>query len=110
MSRLLHFTYDILLEFSRPVTRHSFVLRCLPPQLPGQQILDAELVLDPAVPFSVQRDGFGNLLQAGCIQDPHASFHYTARGWRCGTIPAGSRSPATRCSGWSPPTPGPTRT
>lgn len=80
MSRLLHFTYDILLEFSRPVTRHSFVLRCLPPQLPGQQILDAELVLDPAVPFSVQRDGFGNLLQAGCIQDPHASFHYTARG------------------------------
>ena len=30
MSRLLHFTYDILLEFSRPVTRHSFVLRCLP--------------------------------------------------------------------------------
>lgn len=80
MSRLLHFTYDIQLTFSRPVRQHSFVLRCLPPDLPEQQILDAALVLDPDVPFAVQRDGFGNLLQAGCIPEPHDRFRYTARG------------------------------
>lgn len=80
MSRLLHFAYDILLEFSEPVRQHSFVLRCLPPDLPEQQILDVSLVLDPPVPVTVQRDGFGNLLQSGRIEEPHDHFRYTVRG------------------------------
>lgn len=80
MSRLLHFRYDILLEFSAPVTRHAFVLRCLPPDLPGQQILDAALTLDPSVPVALQRDSFGNLLQIGWIEAPHDHFRYAVQG------------------------------
>lgn len=80
MSRLLHFTYDIRLTFSAPVTRHPFVLRCIPPHLPQQQILDAALSLDPPVPFALQRDSFGNLLQIGRIDSPHDHFCYSVRG------------------------------
>lgn len=80
MSRLLHFTYDIRLTFNSPVVQHAFVLRCLPPDLPGQQVLDAGLTLDPSAPFSIQRDSFGNLLEIGQLEEPHDHFWYTARG------------------------------
>lgn len=80
MSRRLDFFYDILLEFEQPVRGHDFVLRCLPPSFPGQDVLDATLALDPCVPYTMQRDGFGNLLQLGRIEAPHDHFRYTVRG------------------------------
>lgn len=80
MSRLLHFRYEILLEFSAPVTRHAFVLRCLPPDLLEQQILDVTLTLDPCVPVALQRDSFGNLLQIGSLEGPHDHFRYAVQG------------------------------
>lgn len=81
MSRTLRFSYEIRLAFSAPVTRHIFVLRCMPPSLPGQQIVSATLTLDPPVPYTVQQDSFGNLLQAGRIDGPHDHFCYGV----CGT-------------------------
>lgn len=80
MSRVLEFSYDIALDFDRPVTAHSFVLRCLPAEVPGQQVLCAALTLDPAVPYTEQRDAFGNRLQIGRIDAPHQKFHYRAAG------------------------------
>lgn len=80
MSRLLHFDYNIQLNFSAPVAQHPFVLRCIPPDLPGQQILDVCLSLDPSVPFALQRDSFGNLLQIGRIDIPHDHFAYSVHG------------------------------
>ncbi len=80
MSRLLHFSYDILLEFSSPVGEHAFALRCMPSSFPGQEILDCTLSLDPQVPYTRQRDGFGNLLQIGRIGQFHDHFRYTLRG------------------------------
>lgn len=80
MSRRLNFFYDINLEFDCPVREHAFVLRCIPPSFPGQEILDVSLALDPCVPYACQRDGFGNLLQIGRIQQTHSHFHYTVRG------------------------------
>ena len=77
---LLHFEYEVALRFSEPVREHAFLLRCLPPSFPGQEILDVQLSLDPCVPFSVQRDGFGNLLQLGRIGEAHGSFRYAVRG------------------------------
>ena len=38
------------------------------------------LSLEPRVPGSSQRDGFGNLLQGGRIQFPHRHFRYTVQG------------------------------
>lgn len=83
MSRVLDFSYDITLTFDRPVTGHSFVLRCLPGDGPGQRVVAAALTLDPAVPFTEQRDSFGNRLQIGRIDAPHDRFHYRAAGTVC---------------------------
>ena len=80
MSRRLRIEYDILLEFGEPVKGHAFVLRCIPPDFPGQQILDVTLTLEPQVPYALQRDGFGNLLQIGRVEAPHERFRYTVRG------------------------------
>lgn len=80
MKRDLHFYYDISLTFGGPVTQHAFVLRCLPPTFPGQEILDVTLDLDPRVPYARQRDGFGNLLQIGQVEEPHDHFRYTVQG------------------------------
>ena len=80
MRRDLRFYYDILLEFGEPVTGHAFVLRCMPPSFPGQEILDVTLELDPRVPYACQRDGFGNQLQSGRVEGPHDHFRYTVRG------------------------------
>lgn len=80
MSRLLHFSYDILLEFSQPVREHAFALRCMPASFPGQDILDCTLSFDPQRPYTLQHDGFGNLLQIGYISQPHDHFRYTLNG------------------------------
>lgn len=80
MSRRLTFYYDTQLEFQYPVKEHSFTLRCVPPSFPGQQILDVSLSLSPCVPYCWQRDGFGNLLQIGRIEQPHTQFRYTVQG------------------------------
>lgn len=62
------------------MTRHSFVLRCLPGDGPGQRVTAAALTLDPAVPYTEQRDSFGNRLQIGRLDAPHRHFHYRAEG------------------------------
>ncbi|MBM6927239.1 transglutaminase N-terminal domain-containing protein [Pseudoflavonifractor phocaeensis] len=80
MSRRLSFYYDINLEFDAPVAEHDFTLRCVPPSVPGQEILDVTLELDPQVPYTRQRDNFGNLMQIGRISQPHDHFRYTVRG------------------------------
>lgn len=80
MSRRLNFYYDTLLEFQQPVTGHAFALRCVPPSFSGQRILDVTLTLDPCVSCTWQRDGFGNLLQVGRVEHPHAHFRYTVQG------------------------------
>lgn len=80
MSRTLRFSYDIALNFDKPVAEHSFVLRCLPAAFAGQQVPEATLTLDPAVPYREQRDSFGNRLQIGRIDAPHTHFHYRAAG------------------------------
>lgn len=80
MSRLLDFVYDVQLSFSVPVRRHAFVLRCLPDDGPGQRVLDLSLAVDPVTPLTLQRDGFGNRLQIGRLEDPHDHFRYTVRG------------------------------
>lgn len=78
--RQLSFDYSISLRFTCPVARHTFLLRCIPPSFPSQRILDVTLALSPCVPYSVQRDAFGNLLQTGCIEDAHEAFSYSVRG------------------------------
>ena len=80
MRERFQFYYDIRLEFQQPVRHHAFVLRCIPPSFPGQKVLEASLTLDPQVSYTLQQDGFGNLLQLGCLEEPHDHLHYTVQG------------------------------
>lgn len=91
MKRSLTFFYDISLQFDQPVRSHAFALRCIPPSFPGQEILDVSLSLDPQVPYVRQRDGFGNLLQIGRVEEPHDHFRYTVRG--CARLDRSLRAP-----------------
>jgi len=76
----LFFHYDTFLEFERPVAEHQFVLRCMPRTNDRQRVVRAEVEVSPAVPLSVQDDGFGNAVQTGCVFFEHNSFHYSAHG------------------------------
>jgi len=76
----LSFQYTISIVFEWPVADHAFLLRCLPPSLPGQRILDVCLSLFPCVPYALQRDAFGNLIELGRICAPHDSFTYGVTG------------------------------
>ena len=79
------YSYTTTIEFSRPVTEHSFVLRCLPSSRDAQEVW-ASVELDPAVPGSLQRDSFGNTLVLGYIPQKHDHFTYHS----FGTVVVGS--------------------
>lgn len=79
--RELSFAFHTRLEFSQPVTEHDFLLRCLPQQLPEQQILSQQLELEPEnIIGHYSRDSFGNNLYAGRIGGQHSFFNYGVTG------------------------------
>lgn len=80
MSSLLEFQYHIRLQFECPVTGHSFCLRCMPAEFPGQKIRDISFRVQPYGEWSLQKDSFGNRIQAGCIEIPHDYFSYSVLG------------------------------
>ncbi len=76
----LEFHFETELVFSAPVTEHVFALHCLPVQDEAQR-LDAYTVrLEPAVEYTVQRDGFGSLTVCGSCREPHTRFAYCVDG------------------------------
>ena len=75
----LTYSFQTTVEFSRPVVDHSFVLRCLPATRDDQEVW-ARVDLDPAVPASLQRDSFGNILIVGFIGPEHDHFSYRSTG------------------------------
>ncbi|MGN0754194.1 MAG: transglutaminase domain-containing protein [Aristaeellaceae bacterium] len=77
--RRLAFSFRLRLEFSAPVQRHHFTLRCLPGDAPGQQVLAAAVRVTPGASLTGSADGCG-LLQFGCIPQPHSAFEAVAEG------------------------------
>ena len=75
----LSYSFTTTVEFSEAVTDHAFVLRCMPATRPGQTV-HARLQLDPPARFSLQTDGFGNVLACGSIEAGHNSFSYRSFG------------------------------
>lgn len=77
----LSFYYDTSLTFSEPVAEHAFMLRCVPPELPEQHIVEFSLCLQPAANGGrYGTDAFGNRTYAGRIARAHGSFRYTVSG------------------------------
>ena len=77
----LTFYYDTHLRFSSPVSNHEFLLRCVPPDLPEQEIGEFFLLVRPtARGGAMGSDGFGNRIYTGRIPESHRFFRYTVRG------------------------------
>lgn len=80
----LSFKFNTRIEFTQPVAEHDFKLRCIPQQLPEQQLVTYTLTTEPSIgEGSFARDSFGNTLYWGRIPQQHSVFCYGVRGKIC---------------------------
>ncbi|WP_317855927.1 transglutaminase family protein [Chakrabartyella piscis] len=78
--KILQFESVTKLQLSEPISKHYFLLRSLPATFPGQRIRSAKFELFPEVPYTLQKDGFGNWMESGSIPFPHTEFVYKVSG------------------------------
>ncbi len=77
----LSFYFDTHHEFSAAVSRHDFLLRCIPANTPEQRVLSYTLSIRPETAVtSVGTDAFGNRYCAGHIENQHREFRFTLQG------------------------------
>ncbi|MBP5200771.1 MAG: transglutaminase family protein [Schwartzia sp.] len=77
----LSFYFDTRLEFSAAVTKHDFLLRCIPADTSEQRILSYTLsILPDNAIMSVGVDSCGNRYCSGRIENAHDEFRYTLQG------------------------------
>lgn len=76
----VEFSYTMKIEFSAPVVRHCFSLRCLPLSLPSQQIRELFIEVSPHNVLTETADGFGNRILTDRITEPHKNFSVYVNG------------------------------
>lgn len=62
------------IDFSSPVIRHCFSLRCLPFDTPSQRIELINVDIEPHNMLTETADGFGNRVLTDRIIEPHSKF------------------------------------
>lgn len=72
--KLWKLTYELKDEFSSPVTRHSYSLRCFPRDMISQKVQSCQCKVLPCSGNSRGRDSFGNPLLTGCFETAHTEF------------------------------------
>ena len=75
-----HYTYITNLQFSEPVSDHSFSLRCMPESNAFQEVKERKLTVEPADSLTIGKDQWGNGVVYGRKQEPHSSFSYGSSG------------------------------
>lgn len=78
--RKLKFLYETKLAFSDKITKHSFVLRCLPKQTDTQHIKELDFSVSPQETVARSFDSFGNETRSGYIGKPHDFFAFRVSG------------------------------
>ncbi len=78
--KTLHFRYDLKIEFSEPVTNHSFTVKCVPDTDERQHILRQDIKILPKEFLSTNRDSFGNFYFFGKTVAEHELFHVEEEG------------------------------
>lgn len=78
--KTLRYRYYLKIEFDRPVTQHSFTVRCLPQSDERQQPLQQNASILPKEFLCEDRDSFGNLYFFGRAQKPHTLFEVVSEG------------------------------
>lgn len=78
--RKLKFHYEMQLDFSGDVYRHSFALRCLPKETCTQRIVKLSCSITPLTSITKSWDAFGNPMCFGYIAEPHDYFSFCVAG------------------------------
>lgn len=78
--RKLKFQYEMQLDFSGDVFRHSFALRCLPKENNSQHILSLLCSITPTTQVTRMPDAFSNNLCFGFLEAPHDHFGFKVMG------------------------------
>lgn len=76
----LKFFYSMKIEFSSPVIRHCYSLRCLPFDNDFQRIGKMQIQVEPHNLITETADGFGNRVLTDRILEPHTEFIVVAEG------------------------------
>ena len=77
--RRLAFSFRLRLDFSAPVQKHHYTLRCLPADAPHQRVLSAVLRVEPESRAVTSADACGRF-DFGCIAPAHTGFEALAEG------------------------------
>ncbi|MGN1369209.1 MAG: transglutaminase domain-containing protein [Aristaeellaceae bacterium] len=86
--RSLAFSFRLRLDFSVPVQKHHYTLRCLPCDAPHQRVLSASLRVSPGAAAHTFADACGQL-HYGCVAAAHTSFEALAEGVVCSALAQG---------------------
>ncbi len=76
----VEFSYAMKIEFSAPVIRHCFSLRCLPFNNEYQRIRELFIEVSPHNVLTETADGFGNRILTDRITEPHSAFSVYVNG------------------------------
>lgn len=76
----LEFYFHTGVEFSAPVSGHTFALHCLPMEDEAQTLQSYAVCLEPGAEYALHKDGFGSWLVCGSCQEPHRVFRYDTHG------------------------------
>lgn len=74
------FSYALTLDFSQPVSKHTFLLRFAPESDTSQQVWGLDFACRPEALLPLMRDAFGNRLAIGHLEAPAASLAFDVRG------------------------------
>ena len=78
--KTLQYRYDLKIEFSEPVTNHSFTVKCVPETDERQRILHQDIQIYPKEFLSTNQDSFGNFYFFGKTTKEHALFQVSEEG------------------------------
>ena len=76
----IEFSYNMEIEFSQPVIKHCFSLRCIPFDNEFQKIVEVNYNITPNNMPTLTTDGFGNRVITDRILEQHSLFSVSVNG------------------------------
>jgi len=72
----LHCSFQTELQFSSPITDHTFSFMLTPAETPRQRVLSHQVLVEPHCALFPAQDGFGNIAHMGYSNPPHDHIRY----------------------------------
>lgn len=76
----LNFEYSMMVDYSEPVNKCCFTLKCLPKETLRQHLLNVNVFINPAANYSFVEEAYGNKKIIGSINSKHGHFEVTVSG------------------------------